>query len=99
MGRRTIASIILDSIRERREIMECDDVYLVVYDFSVSSSKHIPPTFYRNLLRIQRALNDGIQVQKSVIECSKLETALAIADLARHYGANVRIYRASQVIS
>ena len=73
-------------------------VFLVVYDFSISSSKHIPPTFYKNLYRVQSVLNDGVQIQKSVIECLRLETAIAIADLARHYGANVRIYRASEII-
>jgi len=98
MGRRTLASLILDNLHSRRTIRERDDVFLVVYDFSISSSKHIPPTFYKNLYRVQSVLNDGVQIQKSVIECLRLETAIAIADLARHYGANVRIYRASEII-
>jgi len=95
MGRRPIAYHLIEKFN-------CsspgNSSYIVVYDFSTSGSRSISRSFYRNLERIRDSLNDGFLVQKSVFECRKKNTALAVAELARIYGARVRIYEVSSLI-
>ncbi|OYT28971.1 MAG: hypothetical protein DRJ32_02570 [Thermoprotei archaeon] len=72
--------------------------FLVVYDFSVKSSRKISHRFYRNLKILSEKTDDVIYVQKSVIECSRLSTAIAVVELAKHYGAKVNVYRVIEKI-
>ncbi len=97
VGRRSYAYQILLKIPEDNESSSEGKVYVVVYDFHALQS--IPPRFYQNLRRLQEFFKDGIQVQKSVIECARKRTALAIAELARLYGAKVRIYAVSDMVT
>jgi len=86
-GKKTIASRILTSLEG-----EPDERgnFLVFYDFTGKASLY----FYKNLQIIQAELKDGKRIQKSVIECKRLRTVRAIAQLAKHYKAQVLLYRA-----
>ncbi|RLC73730.1 MAG: hypothetical protein DRI26_00130 [Chloroflexi bacterium] len=84
MGRKSLA----EKIWEEVEGITGSGLYVVVYDFKKKVSKE----FYQNVNRIRKLSNDGVFIQKSTIECRRKATALAIARLARKYGAKVRIY-------
>lgn len=86
-GKKTIASRILTSLED-----ELDEIgnFLVFYDFPGKASFY----FYKNLALIHEELQDGKRIQKSVIECKKLRTVRAIEQLAKHYKADVLLYRA-----
>lgn len=86
-GKKTIASRILASLET-----ETDEkgVFLVFYDFTGKASFY----FYKNLKIIQETLEDGEKIQKSVLQCKRLKTARAIQQLAKHYKADVLLYRA-----
>ena len=86
-GRRTIASRILEDLED---VDEEEDCFLVFYDFKGKASFY----FYKNLQVIQEELQDGVKVQKSVIQCRMLKTARAIEKLAEHYKADALVYRA-----
>ncbi|RLF21767.1 MAG: hypothetical protein DRN15_04525 [Thermoprotei archaeon] len=92
MGRRSLAEEVITKVKDIQSISD-DCIYLVVYDFHVEGSSRIPISFYRNVSRIRELLGDGTFIQKSVIECNSLKTALALAFLARYYGATVRVYQ------
>ncbi len=91
MPRKSLAEIILtEEIGEREE--KEGGYYLVIYDFKLTSRRSIPDKFYKNLSRIMEKGRCRF-IQKSVILCSELFIARAIAKLARHYGADVKIFR------
>ncbi len=96
MGRRPLSYYLLDKFGSPSHE---NSTYIVVYDFSTSKGRSISITFYRNLRRICNALNDGFLVQKSVFECKKKNTALAVAELAKLYGARVRVYEVSSSLN
>ncbi len=85
-GRRSIASRILEHLKDESMEEEC---FLVLYDFSGKISNY----FYRNLNLIRDTLGDGVSVQKSAIQCKYARTMRAIEQLAKHYGAEVLIFK------
>lgn len=89
-GRRTVASEVLEELGE--EIIG-EGCYLVFYDFQVKPSFY----FYKNLQIIQDTLGDGVRIQSSVMQCSKLKTARAIEKLAKRYEAKVLVFKAEPV--
>lgn len=88
--RRTIGRMILD---ELEDIKEEEALFLVLYDFTGKVSNY----FYKNLKVIQEKTQDGVRIQKSVIQCKYSRTAKAIERLAKHYGAQVLVFRAEPV--
>jgi len=90
MPRKSLAEIVLSEYRRIEE--EAGEKYLVVYDFKLTLRRSIPEKFYRNLSRIMKWGRCEF-VQKSVLLCEGLSTALAVAKLARHYGAEVKVFR------
>ncbi|RLE62885.1 MAG: hypothetical protein DRJ49_03675 [Thermoprotei archaeon] len=86
MPRNRIASMFLKSVEEGDT-----GLYLVIYDFEGIRGS-IPTRFYWNLDYIL-SRHKGRRVQKSVIECNSFKVAKAIAKLAEHYGATVRVYK------
>ena len=89
MPRRSIAEIVIRKVGENDKISR----YIVAYDFEVSNRGRIPSRFYENLKRILESFNDGNMIQRSVIICRKLRSAMAIAELVKYYGGNVKIFR------
>ena len=89
MPRKSLAEIILTEVKD---IDTNDDLYLVIYDFKMAYRRSIPDKFYKNLSRIMETGKCKF-VQKSVILCENYLIAKAIARLAHHYGADVKIYK------
>ena len=85
-GRKRLVDKILSSL----DVEEEKAVYVVVYDFYTG---RIPKEFYIGL----KYLNDEgyfiFQLQKSVILTSSKRCALAIKELAKHYGARVHAFK------
>jgi hypothetical protein len=67
--------------------------YLVFYDFKAKPSLY----FYKSLEVIQGKLQDGVRIQKSVVQCRMLKTARAIEKLCGHYGAQALLFRAERL--
>ncbi len=89
MGRKTIATHILEDLEDLEDV---EGRYLIVYDFEQRAGETTHSVFFKNLNRILD-MGDGFRVQKSVIDCRLLKTALAIRALCRHYKArDVEIY-------
>jgi len=98
MPRKSLAEMVLSELEKSEKDLETDDTYLVVYDFKLSFRRSIPEKFYKNLSRIMDRRRCRF-VQKSVLLCEDFSTALAVAKLARYYGAEVKIYRVLPVES
>jgi len=89
-GRRSIASMILEDLKDERYLFVEEGCFLVLYDFSGKISNY----FYKNLDVIRDTLGDGVRVQKSVIQCKSLRTARAVERLAKRYKAEVLVFSA-----
>ena len=93
MGRRSIAEKVCSGIdksdpRPRK-------LKLVIYDFAGES---IPPRFFDNLKRVFGLMHDGWMLQYSAVESRRTSTALAVAELARHYKCkSVRVYAVEEL--
>ena len=94
-GRKSLADIILEEV-EVKVKKDKRGKYIVVYDFSCERG-NIPNRFYSNLDKLRAKLYFE-SVQKSVVLAYSLKSAYAIALLAKHYGANVRIYKIEKEI-
>ena len=92
MPRKSLAEIILKEELSKVENENPNENYLVIYDFKLVFRKSIPDKFYKNLSRIMDTGKCKF-IQKSVILCNSLSIAKAIAKLAKHYGANVKIFK------
>jgi len=67
--------------------------YLVIYDFELGGQGKIPTRFYLNLKRLNVKT-----LQKSVVMCSSLKTAVTVANLVKHYGGKVQVYEIKRAI-
>ena len=67
--------------------------YLVIYDFELGGQGKIPTRFYLNLKRLSVKT-----LQKSVIMCSSLKTAVTVANLVKHYGGKAQVFEIKKVI-
>jgi hypothetical protein len=80
MGRKSIAQSILDGITGTDDDKA---VFLVAYDFRKMNAS---TRFYENLHRIAEKTSSGL-VQYSVFMTRDRKSAIAVAKLAEHYGA------------
>jgi len=89
-GKKSLAEKILEDLEDEEDE---EGGFLICYDF-----KEKPRTpFYKNLERLFSSLEGGSMIQKSVVSCRRLKTALAIRALAEHYGAEVKVFRAEEI--
>jgi len=94
-GRKSLADIILEEV-EVKVKNDKRGKYIVVYDFSCERG-NIPNRFYRNLDKLRAKLYFE-SFQKSVVLAYSLKTVFAIALLAKHYGARVRIFEVKREV-
>ena len=95
-GRPSLADKILKDLDEaggHTQSGHNESNFLVLYDFSDNPKQY----FYRNLHKIMAAMDDGVRIQASIIQCTQLKTALAIDTLAKHYKAHSLVYRAELI--
>ena len=88
MGRKSKSQKIINE-QEESENKYPDSKYLVIYDFEEGNN---PRKFYDNLYRLFDHYGGNL-VQRSVAEVKGTSASLAVASLARGYGANVLRYR------
>ncbi len=79
------------------EETETDDEkgpWLVLYDF-----KGIKPNskFWTNLKRAQAIVGEGALIQYSVLTTDSKRSAITAVKLAKHYGAQVKLFKATEV--
>ncbi len=79
------------------EETETDDEkgpWLVLYDF-----KGIKPNskFWTNLKRAQAIVGEGALIQYSVLTTDSKRGAITAVKLAKHYGAQVKLFKATEV--
>lgn len=93
MGRRSIAEKVclnIDTNDPRPKKLK-----LVIYDFA---GEKIPSKFFDNLKRVFGLMQDGWMLQYSAIAAKHMSTALAVAELARHYLCrSVRVYAVEEL--
>jgi len=93
MGRKKLAETILDNLSDHEDVVSN---YLVVWRMGGSSWS----AFYRQMDDLLKLTEDGVRVVNNVIKCSRSLTALAVRDLARHYGAGeVSIYSVHEILN
>ncbi|MCW4050743.1 MAG: hypothetical protein NWE89_13515 [Candidatus Bathyarchaeota archaeon] len=90
MGRRSLAEIILDQIPEYPDE---ESQWIVLYDFRDMKPN---PNFWKNLDRVKMKMGDGHNPQFSVFLTNKRKAAIAAARLARHYKAEVLVYKVQE---
>jgi len=90
-GRKRLVSKILESLDVREE----RGMYVVVYDFY---TKSIPKEFYKSLKYLDEEGYLIVQLQRSVIYTNSLKCALAIKELAKHYGATVEVFKVEKML-
>jgi hypothetical protein len=92
VGRKSLAAIYYE------ETSECEgeggDSWIVLYDF-----KGIKPNskFWVNLKRLIGLVGDGSLIQYSVFMTRSRRGALVAVKLARHYGADVMVFKGEPV--
>lgn len=92
MGRRSIADLILEDLEDDPDR---EGTYLLIYDFP--SERRATIEFHRNLDRIRAAMDDGLRIQYSVLRFTRLKTAHAARRLAKHYGAETRLFEGKEI--
>jgi len=96
MGRRTIANKIIDDLADFKG---AEGHFLIIYDFASKIGETTHQNFFTNLHRIMEYLDDGLRVQRSIIECKQELTVKAITALCRYYGArDITIYEVKNVV-
>jgi len=91
MGRKKLAEKMLEEIEGEDE----DGRYLIVYDFEGGRN---PKAFYRNLEALRGKEYYIGRLQKSVLMTDSRKCALAIKELAMHYGAEVHVFKVTEVL-
>ena len=79
------------------EETETDDEkgsWLVLYDF-----KGMKPSskFWANLKRVHALAGEGTLIQYSVFTTNKKRSAITAVKLAKHYGAQVKLFKAEEI--
>lgn len=96
MGRRTIANKVIDDLADFKG---AEGHFLIVYEFASKTKENTHQNFYTNLNRILEYLDDGLRVQRSIIECKQELTVKAITALCKYYGAgDITIYEVKNVV-
>ena len=91
MGRKSLAEIIYEEIPEDEEGEE--ETWLVLYDFGSKPN----PRFWGNIKRLIGLVGEGSLVQYSVFMTRSRRGAMAAMKLARHYGAEVMVFKGEQI--
>ncbi|RLF82394.1 hypothetical protein DRN38_00040 [Thermococci archaeon] len=95
MPRKRLTDKILEKIDKEIESDEKGS-YIIVYDFG--NRRYNPKEFYYAIMDL---INNGhkiVRIQKSVYLTDSLRTALAIKELAKHYGAEVRVFKVEKEV-
>ena len=91
MGRKSLAAIIYEEIPED-EVGE-EETWLVLDDFGSKPN----PRFWGNIRRLIGLVGEGSLVQYSVFMTRSRRGAMAAMKLARHYGAEVMVFKGEQI--
>lgn len=88
-GRKSIAEKFYSEIQEYEE----EGTWLVMYDFKSKTNRR----FWANIKRLIRLVGEGSLVQYSVFRTKSKRCALALEKIARHYGADVMVFKVEEV--
>jgi len=91
MGRKSLAQKLLEEASEEEDE---DHLWLVFYDFK---GRKPNPRFWKNLNRLLTLLDNGSMVQYSVLKTRQRRGAVAAVRLARHYGAEVKVFKGEEI--
>jgi hypothetical protein len=91
LGRKSLAEEYLDEVPEEED--QSDGTWLVMYDFDSKPN----PRFWLNLRRLVRLLGEGSMVQYSVFMTGSRRGAIVAERLAKHYGAQVDVFKGETV--
>lgn len=78
--------------RARRKDEEKDS-WVVIYDFR---GRKPNPRFWRNLRLLFALAGDGVMVQYGVFLTRRKRGAIAAVKIARHYGAEVMVFKGEE---
>ena len=90
MGRKSLAEKYLDEVPDG-EVEE--GTWLVMYDFGSKPN----PRFWSNLRRLNDLVGESSMVQYSVFMTRSRRGAIVANKLARHYGAQVDVFKGERV--
>lgn len=91
MGRKSLAEKFYE---ETPEDEDGASDWLVIYDFRGVKPNH---RFWTNLNRLMALLDNGSRIQYSVFKTTHRRGALAAVKIAKHYGAEVRMFKSEEV--
>ena len=91
MGRKSIAEGYYEEISEEED--EEEGTWLVIYDFRSKPN----PRFWGNLKRLVGLVGEGSLVQYSVFMTRSRRGAMAGVKIARHYGAEVMVFKGEEI--
>ena len=89
LGRKSVAEKYYEETPEHEE----NGTLLVIYDFGSKPN----PRFWSNLRRLLMLVGAGSVVQYSVLKMTSKRGMITSVKLARHYGANVMIFKGEEV--
>jgi len=91
MGRKSLAEKFYEETSEEEDGEE--GTWLVLYDFGSKPN----PRFWGNIKRLIGLVGEGSLVQYSVFMTRSRRGAMAAMKLARHYGAEVMVFKGEQI--
>lgn len=92
MGRKSFAEKFYEETPEDGD--GAVDTWLVTYDFRGLKPN---PKFWNNFNRLIALLDNGSMIQYSVFKTKSKRGALTAVKIARHYGAEVRVFKGEEV--
>jgi hypothetical protein len=92
MGRKSIAGKFYEETSDEKD--ECNATWLVLYDFKGVKPN---PRFWGNLKRLIGLVGEGGLIQYSVFMTKSGRGALTAMKIARHYGAQVMLFKGEAV--
>jgi len=91
MGRKSLAGKFYEEISGEED--QEKGTWIVFYDFR---GRKPNPKFWTNLNRLIALLDDGSMVQYSVFMTKRRRGAIAAVKLAKHYGAEVIVFKGEE---
>ena len=92
MPRNSLAEKFLEETEEYEE--ETDGTWIVFYDFKAMKPN---PRFWKNMNRLINLLDDSSMIQYSVFTTTQRRGAKTAKKLAKHYGAEVKVFKGEEV--
>lgn len=92
MGRKSLAEKFYEETPEDEN--GAANTWLVIYDFRGIKPN---PKFWKNLKRLIALLDNGSMIQYSVFKTRHKRGAHAAVKIAKHYGAEVRMFKGEEV--